>query len=709
MKQTMYRHNNSVFGCFEEGKGGISYIDTIQPVKNIDECFDIYPFKIKYKITDNGRLCGYGSEYDFLCGQNENINDEISKIYYSKDKRLKVTVRYELVESCNTIRTYCEVENLKKENVVIELLTSSHISGIFGGGQADNEDLKDLKIYTLKNTWAGEGRLETDDINSLNLSKIYTHSSRAKYSITATGSQTTKKNFPVIMIENQKQNKMWYFQYEPASAWDVSLSLKDCEGKEGAFLCVETKTSDAASGEWNVIIKQGETYKTPYTAFGVINGSLNEAVRELTVYRRKYLKKTDYNMSLVFNDFMNCHWANPNYQRTSKLIEAAAKAGAEIFCLDSGWYKNNNDDWFGKLGDWLPSEDLFLPYSLQGIIDKILSLNLKCGLWLEIECCTETAKAATFPDSWFLTRNGARIFESGRYFFDFSNTDTTDYLKECIRKLYNMGVRFFKNDYNASIGYGCDYNGICSLYGFERQSYHIKDFFNSLYLEFDGIIIENCGSGAMREDYFILSSFDFQSITDCEDYRNYPPIINGTLINILPEHCGVWCMPYPQSYQEKDNENFDTKEYISSMSDGEQTIFNIVNGFMGLMYLSGRIDKADDFNFSLFKQGIMLYKQYREKIKNSFAVFPLPCGNIAQTGFSAQGLKYDNKILLAVFRRGAGNSIAKLEINGIENAEIIYPYQNFKEDVKFDFTQSNINISFTKPYQARLFLITLKK
>ena len=40
-----------------------------------------------------------------------------------------------------------------------------------------------------------------------------------------------------------------------------------------------------------------------------------------------------------------------------------------------------------------------------------------------------------------------------------------------------------------------------------------------------------------------------------------------------------------------------TDEYINERKDGKETVFNMVTSMFGCMYLSGRIDKCDEYNF----------------------------------------------------------------------------------------------------------------
>ena len=53
------------------------------------------------------------------------------------------------------------------------------------------------------------------------------------------------------------------------------------------------------------------------------------------------------------------------------------------------------------------------------------------------------------------------------------------------------------------------------------------------------------------------------------------------------------------------------KARMDALADGEQTAFNMINALCGVLYLSGRIDKADKFNRQLIKEGTDVYKAYR--------------------------------------------------------------------------------------------------
>jgi alpha-galactosidase len=92
-------------------------------------------------------------------------------------------------------------------------------------------------------------------------------------------------------------------------------------------------------------------------------------VGELTRHRRLTRRPhPDHEqLPIIFNDYMNCLSGDPSTERLLPLIEAAAKAGAEYFVVDAGWY-DDTDGWWDSVGEWEPSTVRF-PGGLKEITD----------------------------------------------------------------------------------------------------------------------------------------------------------------------------------------------------------------------------------------------------------------------------------------------------------------------------------------------------
>src|SRR5205085_8649125 len=118
-----------------------------------------------------------------------------------------------------------------------------------------------------------------------------------------------------------------------------------------------------------------------------------------------------------FNDYMNTLNGNPTSAALTPLVEAAAKVGADVFCIDAGWY-DDGGDWWDSVGEWTPSTRRF-EHGLAAVLDQIRGLGMTPGLWLEPEVIgVRSAMAEALPDEAFFQRYGRRLREHGRFHLD---------------------------------------------------------------------------------------------------------------------------------------------------------------------------------------------------------------------------------------------------------------------------------------------------
>ena len=119
-------------------------------------------------------------------------------------------------------------------------------------------------------------------------------------------------------------------------------------------------------------------------AVSLTDQGFDDAVGTMTKYRRIIRRPNADNESLkiIFNDYMNCLWGHPTAAEEFPLIDAAAEAGCEYFCIDAGWYADG--DWWDAVGDWRESKKRF-PNGVREITDYIRSKGMIPGVWLELE------------------------------------------------------------------------------------------------------------------------------------------------------------------------------------------------------------------------------------------------------------------------------------------------------------------------------------
>ena len=98
------------------------------------------------------------------------------------------------------------------------------------------------------------------------------------------------------------------------------------------------------------------------------DGGINEAMAELTEYRRKIRRpnEDDEKLNVVFNDYMNCLMGDPTEEKEKAIIDKAAEMGCEYYCLDCGWY--DKGFWWDRVGEWKESSERF-PNTLKAVCD----------------------------------------------------------------------------------------------------------------------------------------------------------------------------------------------------------------------------------------------------------------------------------------------------------------------------------------------------
>lgn len=573
------------------------------------------------------------------------------------------------------------VRNTSEHDIILNHASSMLVNGI---GRFDDEN---YIIYIFRSGWQGEMQWHGYKCSQLGIYNASNHANTNSAKICFNGSQTTCEYYPMIFIKDIKRNLSWFFEVEPLSGWYIEVGIM------GDSLYVEANSAFNCNDGWFKTLKAGEEYITGKGYFGVVNGDICDAIRVFNDYKRENWKTILEHPKVVFNDYMNCLWAKPSSEKLIPLIDAAERAGCEVFCIDDGWYESGKPG--DSLGDWKPYDDRFAPMTFQDMINYISDKNMIPGVWLEMESCSDTSAIYKKLKHCLLRRNGI-IVGGKKVFLDFRTVEVREYTMAMIDELYNMGIRYIKNDYNHNLQLGCD--GAESLsegYALHRKAF--ISFIDEIRDKYSDLIIENCASGGMRSDFSFIRSMDLSSVSDQEFYYNNPSILAGTLACIPPEYCGSWAYPFPLKFDEQTDKS---KLYCGR----EEIVFNMINAMLGTLYLSGHIECCDDEGMGLIQEAVKLYKEYRIHIKESYPIYITEPINIGQSGVMALGLKMSDDTILAVWKINNNERTVTLNIdkNIGSNAELIYP-KTIETD--FCFENNVLDITMEEISCARLFRI----
>ena len=562
-----------------------------------------------------------------------------------------------------TVSKHCKYDGISGVTVCRSAVTNTsdtafrlnRISSLFVKDIAADFHKKDILIHFCRFTWQGEAQWQSFTPYELGIYPVSRHAiSHIDKTIANIGSWSTHKYYPIIIIENKTDEAACFFELAAGSGWSFELGTAYENG-------VCSLTLDCTAHNENIdgfyrTLKPGETFETAEVLHGTAAG-FDGAILKLLSFKRQNGKKTGIT-PVCFNDYMNCLWAEPERNKLISLRGAAKAVGAEVFCIDDGWFIRNNEN--TDFGDWLENDSIFGSGGLKGIIDLIASNGMKPGLWFELETAYSKAAITRIAPDAVLTRGGIPIGKE-RQFLNFRCPAVTEYLYSRIQHFYNMGIRYIKNDYNHSVGIGCDGENCSFSAAFADNLKAFYAFSERLLSDMPELIIENCASGAMRCDFDTLRHFHLQSVSDQEICTNNPSIIRGMLGCIPPEKLGIWSYPFPTAFSEKGNAGLYNAEYLAERQNGAETVFNMCCAFFGIMTLSGRIDKCDDYNLELIKKGVNAYKASRSFLNGALPVFIGGNQKLFTEGWCALALKNGNRLRVGIFRCG-GESTAEFEL-----------------------------------------------
>lgn len=555
---------------------------------------------------------------------------------------MEVTLHYQFFRNINVVRTYSTVKNISRTEQLLLYITSFHLSNISYPEQ----------IMIVNNGWCTESDVHFFSPDELGLLRKSHGVPSKKVFISNIGTQSTKEYLPI----GQMDKMMWQIESNTSWEWEIADAGK-------LYLALSGPSDESG---WSKTLKPGQEFESVKAAI-VFGDDFNDLIAEMTKYRRIIKGKNGpfFKQPVIFNDFNNCLMADPTYEKEIPCIDAAAKIGAEYYCVDGGWFTDGY--WWDGVGEWKEPKERFHG-KLKEIFERIVEKGMKPGIWLEPEVMgTECPAAKLFSDDCFFMRHGKRVIHRDRYQFDFRNKKVIDYLNAVVDRLIaDYRVSFFKFDYNIDAGTGTEVNADSFGDGLFENGKAYLAWVKSVMSRYPEIVIESCASGGQRMDYATLSVFPLQSTSDQENYIDTSLVSANAPIGILPEQTGIWT--YPLANQE-------TKDIV----------FNMLNSMRNCMYISGEIMKLNDDQLMTVKDGVDLYKKIRHDIKDAIPFFPL---GVSSYHNPIRCVGYDCKENNYIILWNASNDDKNVEINiNSEKLKMVYP-----QTVKTELDEGKLGI-----------------
>lgn len=543
---------------------------------------------------------GYGNGQT-LAGTS--ATDTLKYVSQTKDKDTVITtvsdgagrtVRHKVCwkEGLQALVVSCEFENTGTEPVTLNLLSSLNLSGITPFTEADASGA--LYLHRIRSMWSAEGRLQTESIEHAMLERAWAGNALREVKFGEIGSMPVKEYFPFAAIEDRKAHVTWAMQLACPSSWQMEIRRRDCG------LNLMASLPDEDYGRWARTIRPGERFETPeaYLTAGI--GGVDEVSQRLLTVHRAKMPHPDAVLPVMFNEYCTT-WGNPTHENLEEIVQCIDGHGFDYLVIDAGWYRKPGEIWYECGGDWIPEEQEMFPKGLKATADMIRAHGMKPGLWFEPETCSKGSDIF-HREEMLLTRDGVPVDTDNRRFLDLRKEEVQTYLEErVIGLLKRCSFDYIKVDYNDTIGIGCDDpDGLGE--GLRQNMQGTLRFYRRMREVLPALTIENCSSGGHRLEPSFMALSDMASFSDAHECVEIPIIAAMLHRVILPAQSQIWAVLRADDSIRRIN-------------------YSLVNGFLGVLCISGDVTKLSEAQWRKTDEGISFYRDVRNVIRDGVSAF----------------------------------------------------------------------------------------
>jgi len=436
-----------------------------------------------------------------------------------------VTLEYRIDPETGILRRRATIENRTQAPFLIEEAFSGTWNLPRGTG---------YQLSYLTGRWAGEWNLQEQTIHE---GKTVLESRRG-----STGHQ----NNPWFAIERGKQQdedhgEVWFGALGWSGSWQIAV-----EQNEERDVRV---TGGYNPFDFGYRLAPGEKLKTPYFYGGYSHNGIGGASRLLHRFEIDTILPHAPHPKLrpVLYDSWEATGFNVNEAGQEALAEKAASIGVERFVMDDGWFGERKNDHAG-LGDWYVNPVKF-PHGLKPLIDKVHSLGMDFGLWVEPEMVNPNSDLYRKHPDWVLNFPGRPRTEGrNQLVLNLARPDVRAYVFGFLDKLLtDNDIAFLKWDYNRN----WSEPGWPAVAPDEEKQVYVK-FVQNLYsilaelrAKHPNVEIESCSGGGGRVDLGILRYTDEVWPSDNTDPFDRLSIQNGFTYAYTPGIMMAWVTDSP--------------------------------------------------------------------------------------------------------------------------------------------------------------------
>jgi alpha-galactosidase len=284
------------------------------------------------------------------------------------------------------------------------------------------------------------------------------------------------------------------------------------------------------------------------------------------------------------------------------LAERAAALGVDRFVMDDGWFGQRKDDHAG-LGDWYVNQEKF-PHGLRPLIDKVHSLGMDFGLWVEPEMVNPDSDLYRKHPDWVLNFPGRpRSEQRNQLVLNLARPDVRDYILGFLDKLLTENdIAFLKWDYNRN----WSEPGWDQLPPAEQKKVYVA-FTRNLYTilgelkkRHPKVELESCSGGGGRVDLGILEYADEVWPSDNTDPFDRLTQQDGFTYAYTPQIMMAWVTDSPH--------DLEGQRRVTSLQ------YRMLSSMQGSLGIGANITKWNDEEMATAKRLIAAYHQVQTTI-----------------------------------------------------------------------------------------------
>ena len=494
-------------------------------------------------------------------------------------RNVYVQLEYQADAATGILRRSAQVQNKTSTSLVVEEIAS---------GTWNLPRGSDYRLRYLTGRWAGEWALHEQLIQP---GKTILESRRGS---------TGEQNNPWFAIDqngsnDQDHGDVWFGALGWSGSWQISI-----EQDEAQQIRV---TGGPNTFDFGYRLAPGEHLQSPEFYGGYSHDGIGGASRLLHHFELSSIVPHAPNPKLrpvLYNSWEATEFKVDEAGQEA-LAEKAASIGVERFVVDDGWFGQRFSDHAG-LGDWYVNPIKF-PHGLKPLIDKVHTLGMDFGLWVEPEMVNPDSDLYRKHPDWVLNFTGRPRSEGrNQLMLNLARPDVRDYVFQVLDKLLSENdIAFLKWDYNRN----WSEPGWPAVAPEDQKKVYV-DYTQNLYsilaelrAKHPGVEIESCSGGGSRVDLGVMRYADQVWPSDNTDAFDRLLIQDGFTYAYAPGVMMAWVTDSPTWV----NQRTLSLEY------------RFLSSMQGSLGIGANLNNWKPEDFSTAKKMVKQYKQIREIVQ----------------------------------------------------------------------------------------------